>query len=83
MCSRIVHKTGHRASLGSWAECSMALRLRDKSTGIAAKSSKVVERSFARDFIDVIVVRGLAKCMQHLVGSRIWCLIAVAVVCFR
>jgi hypothetical protein len=47
----------------------MALRLGDKSTGIAAESLKVVERSFVRDFIAVIVVRGLAKCMQHLIWS--------------
>jgi hypothetical protein len=58
----------------------MALGLRDKSTGIAAESPKVVERSFVRHFIGVIVVRGLAKCLQHLTCSWIWCLIAVAVV---
>jgi hypothetical protein len=60
----------------------MALRLRDKSTGIAAESPKVVERSFVRDFI-AVVVRGLAKCMQHFVWSGIWYLIAVTVVSFR
>jgi hypothetical protein len=39
----------------------MALRLGDKSTGVAAESLKVVERSFVQNFIAVIVVRGLAK----------------------
>jgi len=78
-----VHITNHHTWLGSWDELSIALQLRDKSTGVAAESPKVVERSFVRDFIAVIVVRGLAKCLQHLVWSWIWCLIAVAVVSFH
>ena len=45
----------------------MALRLGDKPTGIAAESPKVVERSFVRDFIPILGVRGLAKCLPHLV----------------
>jgi len=61
----------------------MALWLGYKSTGIAAESLKVVERSFVRDFIASIVVSGLAKCLHHLECSWIWCLIAVAVVSFR
>jgi hypothetical protein len=61
----------------------MALRLRDESTGVAAKSPKVVERSIVQHFIAVIVVRGLAKCLQHLVWSWIWSFIAVMVVSFR
>jgi hypothetical protein len=60
----------------------MALWLGDKSTGIEAESPKVVERSFLRDFIPIIVMRGLVKCLQHLVWSWIWCLIAIAVVSF-
>ena len=61
----------------------MAFRLGDKSTGAAAESLKVGETSFVRDFIAIIVVRGLAKCLLHLVWSWIWCFIAVAVVSFR
>jgi hypothetical protein len=47
----------------------MALWLGDTLTGVAAESPKVVERSFLCDFIAVIVVRGLAKCFQHLIWS--------------
>jgi hypothetical protein len=39
----------------------MALRLGDQWTDVAAKSPKVVKRSFIQDFIDIIVVRGLAN----------------------
>jgi len=79
---RIVHATDHHSWLGSSAEFSLALRFGDKSTGIAAESPRVVERSFEPDFIAVIVVRGLAKCMQQFVWSGIWCLIAVAFISF-
>jgi hypothetical protein len=60
----------------------MALRHGDKSTGVAVQLPNVVERSFVRDFIAISVLSGLAKCLQHLVWSWIWCLIAVAVVSF-
>jgi hypothetical protein len=60
----------------------MALQFGDNSTGIAAGSPKVVERSFVRDFI-AVVVRGPAKCMQHLLWSGMWCLRAVVVISFR
>jgi len=61
----------------------MALWLRDSLTGVAAESPKMVESRFVRHFIAVIVVSGLANCLQHLVWSRIWCLIAIAVISFR
>ena len=77
-----MHVTNHYKLLGTWAEFSMALRLGDKLTGVAAESRKVVEKSFVRDFIAIIVAKGLAKCLHHVVWSLIWCLIAVAVVSF-
>jgi hypothetical protein len=49
----------------------MALQVRDKSTGGAAESPKVVERSFVGDFVAVIVMGGLAKRVQHLIWSLI------------
>jgi len=61
----------------------MALQLGDQSTGVAAESPEVVERSCVRDFIAIIVVGGLAKCLLHLVWSWIWYLVAVEVVSFR
>jgi len=70
-CSRILYVTDHHTWHGFLAGFSMALRLGDKSTGVAAESSKVVERRIVRDFIAMIVVRGLAKCLQHLVWSWI------------
>jgi hypothetical protein len=79
----MVYVTDHYAWLGSWVEFSMTLQLGDKSTGIAAESPKVVARSFVWDFIAIIVVSGLAKCLQHHVWSWIWCLIAVMVSSFR
>ena len=39
----------------------------------------MVERCILGNVIATNGVRGLAKCMQHLVWSLIWCLIAVAV----
>jgi len=39
--------------------------------------------SFVRDIIAIIVVRVLAKCLQNLVWSETWCLIAFMVISFR
>jgi len=56
------------------------LWLRDKLTGVAAKSPKEMKRGFVHDCLAINDVIGLAKCMQHLVWSWIWCFIAVAVI---
>jgi len=61
----------------------MALRLGNKSTGVAVESQKEVERRCVRDVIAINVVSGLAKCLQDLIWSWIWCLMAVTVVTFR
>jgi hypothetical protein len=65
----MLHETDHHTSRASWAELSMALKLGHKSTGVAAELLKVMERSVVRDFIAIIVARGIAKCMQHLICS--------------
>jgi hypothetical protein len=81
-CSWIVLVTDHYSCLHSWGEFVKALVLRDKLTGIAAESPKVVQMCIVRDFIVLNVVRGLAKCMQHLIWSWIWSSIAIMVVYF-
>lgn len=60
----------------------MALLHEVKFTGVATISQIVLERSFVSDFIAVIVVKGLDRCLQHPVWCGIWCLIAVAVIAF-
>jgi hypothetical protein len=65
----MLHETDHHTSRASWAELSMVLKLGHKSTGLAAELLKVMERSIVRDFIAIIVARGIAKCMQHLIWS--------------
>jgi hypothetical protein len=54
-----------------WTELPMPLKLRDELIGKAAELPKVVDRSFVQDIIAVIVMGGLAKCMQHLIWSLI------------
>jgi hypothetical protein len=55
-CRRIVYVPYHYSRLGSWAEFSMLLHLGDKSTGVAAESPKVVERSLVRAFFAINVM---------------------------
>jgi hypothetical protein len=52
------------------------------STGIADKSPKVMEKRFVRNYIAVLVVRGLVKRKQHLIWSKRLFLSAIEVVSF-
>ena len=83
MCNRIVQVTDHGTRLGSQDEFSSVLLLGYMSTCIAAELPKVMERSCVQDFDAVIVVRGLAECMHHLLWSSRWCLITDSVGSFR
>jgi len=70
----------HQAGLWSRTELNSALGFRDKLAHIAAEFSQVVNRSLEWYLVASIIVGCLAKGMEHLVWSFVWCFVAISVI---